>query len=149
MKFTTVALISLVLAPSTASAITYGFGIATARAPALSLHVREDAGDAYHFTAHYDPTYMQLTADYQRFYEPNWGYGSFYKCALYTGAGLAGETRASDTAQEDYHLRFPIGIQAAFDSLHLQTFFETTALLGTLPRTNFAATVSAGVRAQF
>lgn len=140
----------LTLAPSVAHAeAPVSVGAAITPAPALSVQYAASADIGYHFTTSYAGDAARVSADYQRFFTPSFGYGRDYRLTFYSGVGLVGESQRAEEVAETYRLHFPLGAQCAIKELHVTTFVEVAGMVGPLPVTRVASGFAGGIRATF
>lgn len=140
----------LALAPSGALAeAPVSVGAAVTPAPAVSVQYAASPDIAYHFTTSYVGDAARVSADYQRFFRPGFGYGRDWRLAFYSGVGLVGESRRGEDVAEAYSAHLPVGVQCAVKDFHLVTFAEVAGQLGPLPVTRFAGAFAGGIRATF
>ncbi len=117
--------------------------------PAVSVQYSASPDIGYHFTTSYAGDSARISADYQRFFQPGFGYGRDWRLSFYSGVGIVGESRRDEEVAESYAAHFPLGAQCAVKDLHLVTFLEVAGEVGPLPMTRVAGAFAGGIRATF
>lgn len=144
------AFVLLALTPAQARAeAPVSVGGAVTPAPAVSVQYAASPDIGYHFTTSYGGDTARVSADYQRFFQPAFGYGRDWRLSFYSGVGLVGESRRDEDVAETYDAHFPLGVQCAVKDLHLVTFLEVAGEVGPLPVTRVAGAFAGGIRATF
>ncbi len=126
-------------------------GIAVNSSPALSIQFGKPFKEAVHITAWAENNRSKASCDVQKMMVPTWGYGVWYKAALYAGGGIEGSA-VDDGSKERYFLRAPLGIQAELRFTRYvrpSVFAEIAPRLGTLPNIGFSRVFTTGFRASF
>ena len=124
------------------------FGLAAGDHTGLSLQKKADRHlPAWHISAFFQSQeFLQLNTDLQYYLNPGVLSHRVLQGSLYSGVGMRVVSLPYRSREEDYWLRFPVGILAEGVLMRLQGFLEISGLVGPLPSTKLKVSTVAGLR---